>query len=90
LFTVEVRAAEPEATALVEQVVQAAGGQDKLLKLFRIKEITTDRLSDWKDQNGVMYPAKCVGYKKASGKPWYFSEIIELERLQELPAELER
>lgn len=192
LFSTEVRAAEPDATALVEQVVQAAGGRDKLLKLFRIKErlnVTPDpekpgkervsvleppkywwvgkrervsqdkepatflvwawtlgpltdpesklevlaevieseqpafglrvsgtvdppmdlyfdkatnrliridwrsdihRLSEWKDHDGVTYPAKCVGYKKASGKPWYFSEILELERLNELPAGLAR
>ena len=43
------------------------------------------RFSDWKEHDGVKYPAKCVGYKKATGKPWYFSEIIELERLKELP-----
>uniref|UniRef100_A0A7C4QPA5 DUF3047 domain-containing protein n=1 Tax=Schlesneria paludicola TaxID=360056 RepID=A0A7C4QPA5_9PLAN len=48
------------------------------------------RFSDWKEHDGVNYPAKCVGYKKATGKPWYFSEIIELERLKELPAGLQR
>ncbi len=48
------------------------------------------RFSDWKEQGGVKYPAKCAGYKKASGKPWYFSEIIELEILKELPEGLKR
>lgn len=48
------------------------------------------RLSDWKEHDGVKYPAKCAGYKKATGKPWYFSEIIELERLNELPEGLKR
>lgn len=48
------------------------------------------RFSDWKEHDGVKYPAKCVGYKRATGKPWYFSEIIELERLQELPKGLMR
>ncbi len=48
------------------------------------------RFSDWKEHDGAQYPAKCVGYKKASGKPWYFSEIIELERLKELPEGLKR
>jgi hypothetical protein len=48
------------------------------------------RFSDWKEQDGVKYAAKCVGYKKATGKPWYFSEIIELERLKELPEGLKR
>lgn len=48
------------------------------------------RFSDWKEHDGAKYPAKCIGYKKASGKPWYFTEILELERLQELPAGLTR
>ncbi len=48
------------------------------------------RFSDWKEHDGVKYPAKCVGYKKASGKPWYFSEIIELQRLKDLPEGLKR
>jgi hypothetical protein len=48
------------------------------------------RLSDWREHDGAHYPAKCIGYKKATGKPWYFSEIKELERLTELPAGLER
>lgn len=48
------------------------------------------RFSDWKDHDGVKYPAKCVGYKKATGKPWYFTEILEIERLNELPAGLQR
>ncbi len=48
------------------------------------------RFSDWRETDGVKYPAKCVGYKKTSGKPWYFSEVIELERLKELPDGLQR
>lgn len=48
------------------------------------------RFSDWKDHDGVKYPSKCVGYKKASGKPWYFTEILELQRLKELPEGLKR
>jgi len=48
------------------------------------------RFSDWKEHDGVKYPAKCVGCKKATGKPWYFSEILELERLKELPEGLKR
>lgn len=50
----------------------------------------THRFSDWKEHDGAKYPAKCVGYKKATGKPWYFTEILELERLKELPAGLKR
>lgn len=185
-------AEEPDPKTLVKQVVQAAGGEDKLLKLFRIKEqlnVTSDpnkpgsqrisileppqhwwlgqrdrvreskepatflvwawtlgaltdpmskleaipeineadqpafglrvsgtidppmelyfskasnqlvridwrsdihRFSDWKEHDGAKYPAKAVGYKKSSGKPWYFTQIIELERLKELPPGLNR
>lgn len=185
-------AADKDAPTLIKEVVQAAGGEDKLLKLFRIKErlnVTSDetkpgnirnsvleppehwwvgtrdrvtaekepatflvwgwtlrglidpkakvekiaditeadkpafglrisetimppmdlyfdpaenrlvridwrsdihRFSDWKEHDGVKYPAKCIGYKKNTGKPWYFSTIEELERLKELPAGLKR
>ncbi|MBA4065144.1 MAG: hypothetical protein C0501_15800 [Isosphaera sp.] len=48
------------------------------------------RFSDWKEHDGVRYPAKVVGYRKNTGKPWYFTEILELERLKELPAGLKR
>jgi hypothetical protein len=48
------------------------------------------RFSDWKEHDGVKFPGKCVGYKKATGKPWYNTEVLELERLQELPAGLKR
>jgi hypothetical protein len=48
------------------------------------------RFSDWREYDGVKYAAKCVGYKKTTGKPWYFTEIVEVERLAELPAGLER
>jgi len=48
------------------------------------------RFSDWKEHDGVKYPAKCVGYKKAGGKQWYATEIVELERLKALPEGLKR
>ena len=48
------------------------------------------RFSDWKELDGVKYPAKCVGFKKSTGQPWYYSEIIELERLKDLPEGLKR
>lgn len=64
---------------------------DKLT--HRLKRIDwrsdTHRFSEWKELDGLRYPAKCVGYKK-TGRPWYFSEIIAIERLGELPAELKR
>lgn len=45
----------------------------------------TTRFSDWKEHQGVKYPSRCIGYRKATGKPWYVSEIVELRRLSELP-----
>jgi len=59
---------------------------DRLLRIDWRKDI--HRLSEWQNRDGVAYPAKCIGYKKSTGKPWYFSEIVELERLSELPAGL--
>jgi hypothetical protein len=44
------------------------------------------RFSQWNEYDGLKYPAKCVGYNP-SGKPWYFSEIIEIERLSKRPEE---
>lgn len=46
--------------------------------------------SDWKEADGAWYASKCVGYKLATGKRWYHTEILELERLKELPPGLER
>ena len=43
--------------------------------------------SDWRDLAGLAYPAKCTGYKP-TGKQWYHTEILELERLSEVPAGL--
>lgn len=190
VVTTPASATEPDAQELVERVVRAAGGKDKLLKLFRIEEklnVSSDRnkkgkvrvsvieppanwwigkkqrdedeparylawawtlgamtdpksklevlpeimesdkpafglrvsgtinppmdlyfdkndgrllsidwkssvhrLSEWKEHDGVKYPTKCIGYKKKNNKPWYFSEIIELQRLEKLPDGLAR
>jgi len=60
-------------------------------KLVRIDwRADIHRFSEWKEHDGAKYPSKCVGYKKATNKPWYFTEILELERLKELPAGLKR
>lgn len=48
------------------------------------------RLDGWKEQDGVRYASICVIYKKSSGKPWFYHEVLEVERLKELPAGLER
>lgn len=61
------------------------------LRLVRIDwRSDIHRFSNWMEHDGAHYPAKCIGYKKASGKPWYFSEIKELTRLSELPEGLQR
>jgi hypothetical protein len=46
--------------------------------------------SEWKEADGVKYPSKCVGYKTKTGKPWYYSELVSVERLKELPKPYER
>lgn len=48
------------------------------------------RFSDWKETAGVSYAAKCVGYKRDTGKRWYHTEILDLEPLTELPEGLQR
>lgn len=48
------------------------------------------RFSDWKEHDGAKYPAKCVMFKQATGKPWFYHEILEVERLKELPPGLPR
>jgi hypothetical protein len=48
------------------------------------------RFSDFRVHDGVSYAAKCIGFKKSTGKQWYNTEILELERLSELPAGLVR
>ncbi|MFO0799990.1 MAG: hypothetical protein U0804_21165 [Gemmataceae bacterium] len=60
-------------------------------KLVRIDwRADTHRFSAWKEHDGVGYPSKCVGFKKQTGAAWYFTEILELERLKELPPGLKR
>lgn len=63
-------------------------GENRLVRIDWRSDI--HRFSDWKEHDGAKYPAKCIGYKKATGKPWYYSEIVELERLKELPEGLKR
>ena len=44
--------------------------------------------SDHKLVDGVWYAAKCSGHFLVSGKAWYHTEIVEIERLQEVPPQL--
>jgi hypothetical protein len=43
------------------------------------------RFSEWKEQDGLKYASRTVILKKKDGKPWFFHEITELERLDQLP-----
>ena len=48
------------------------------------------RFSEWKDFDGTRYPAKCAMFRRNSGEPWFFHEIVAIERLKELPEGLNR
>lgn len=48
------------------------------------------RFSNWKEVDGTKYPSKCAMYRRSSGEPWFFHEIVSIERLQELPEGLQR
>lgn len=50
----------------------------------------TYRFSEWKDCDGVKYPSRCIIHKKATGKPWFYHRILELERMTELPPDIKR
>ncbi len=48
------------------------------------------RFSEWKESDGTKYPAKCAMFRRNSGEPWFFHEIVTIERLNELPEGLKR
>ena len=48
------------------------------------------RFSEWKEHDGTKYPSKCTMFRRNSGEPWFFREIISIERLKELPEGLKR
>lgn len=48
------------------------------------------RFSEWKEHDGVRYASKTVIFKKAGGKPWFFHEVTQVERLTALPEGLTR
>ena len=43
------------------------------------------RFSDWKEHEGLKYASKTIIFKKKDGKPWFFHELTEIERLAKLP-----
>ena len=65
---------------------------DKETKLLVRMDWRSDiyRFSEWREHDGAKYAAKTILFKKATGKPWFYHEITEMERLKELPADLPR
>ncbi|MFM9016824.1 MAG: hypothetical protein ACKOLZ_04850 [Verrucomicrobiota bacterium] len=43
------------------------------------------RFSEWKELDGLRYASRTVIFKVKTGKPWFFHDITELERLNALP-----
>jgi hypothetical protein len=43
------------------------------------------RFSEWKEHEGLKYASKTIIFKVKSGKPWFFHDVTELERLAALP-----
>ena len=48
------------------------------------------RFSEWKEYDGTKYPSKCAMFRRKTGEPWFFHEIVTIERLKELPEGLVR
>jgi hypothetical protein len=48
------------------------------------------RFSEWREHDGAGYFAKTAIWKKQAAQPWFHHEVTELQRLQELPAGLQR
>jgi hypothetical protein len=63
---------------------------DKETYLLRRLDWRSDfyRFSEWKEYDGLRYASRTVIFKIKSGKPWFFHDITELERLAQLPAGL--
>jgi hypothetical protein len=65
---------------------------DKHTKLLVRMDWRSDiyRFSEWREHDGVKYASKTIMYRKSTGKPWFYHEITELERLKEIPLDLPR
>jgi hypothetical protein len=63
---------------------------DKETYLLRRLDWRSDfyRFSEWKEHDGLRYASRTVIFKTKSGKPWFFHDITELERLAQLPTGL--
>jgi hypothetical protein len=60
---------------------------DKETYLLRRLDWRSDfyRFSEWKEHDGLRYASRTVIFKVKSGKPWFFHDITELQRLAQLP-----
>jgi len=58
----------------------------RLVRLEWAKQVCV--FSEWKTFDGFRLPTRCVGLQRRSGQPWYVCEIVEVERLEEIPAEI--
>ncbi len=65
---------------------------DKQTKLLVRMDWRSDiyRFNEWCEHDGVRYASKTIMFRRATGKPWFYHKITELERLKELPSELPR
>jgi len=43
------------------------------------------RFSEWKEHDGLRYASRTIIFKVKTGKPWFFHDITELQRLAKLP-----
>ena len=60
---------------------------DKETCLLRRLDWRSDfyRFSEWKEHDGLRYASRTIIFKAKSGKPWFFHDITELQRLAKLP-----
>jgi hypothetical protein len=43
------------------------------------------RFSEWREHDGTAFHAQTTIWKKTAGKPWFFHEVVSVERLAALP-----
>ena len=61
------------------------------LRLVRLDwKNDTHRFSQWTEYAGFKYPSHCVSYRRKTGEPYFFHDIVSLEVLAELPPGLKR
>lgn len=75
--------------------LQVSGSVDPAMKFYFDKETSLlhrldwrgdfYRFSDWKEHDGLKFASKTIIFKLKDNKPWFFHEVLELERLAQLP-----